>query len=208
MAEPKIFKKDDIDRAANFIKAGGILAYPSESVWGLGCDAFNDVAIERIFQLKSRPSHKGLIVLTDGVDKLMPLFYHLPKGVQADLLQKIHALNDAFDVKTAMRAQTWLVPMAKSLQLPKILTNGCDTLAVRVTRHLPLVQICQAITDDSNPYGFLVSTSCNLSGKPSALNLGQAMDYFGEQVAYLDAPTLGFIQPSQIVDVVTGTILR
>lgn len=208
MAESKVFMPTHMAWVADFVKAGGVLAYPSESVWGLGCDAMNAAAIERIFALKARPEHKGLIVLTDSVEKLMPLLADLPNKTQAQLEQKMHALYASFDPANAKQAQTWLVPVAKSVRLPKVLTGGFDTLAVRVTHQPNLRHLCQAMTTADNPYGFLVSTSCNPSGQPSATTLSEAMAYFGEQVAYLDDQGLGFDQPSQIIDILTGQILR
>lgn len=208
MAGHEIFTPRHISDVAEFIKAGGVLAYPSESVWGLGCDAMNAAAIERIFTLKARPEHKGLIVLTDSVEKLTPLLADLPKQVQLDLLQKMHTLYEAMDLSNATQAQTWLVPVAKSVRLPRVLTGGFDTLAVRVTHQPNLRHICQAMTDSKNPYGFLVSTSCNPSGQPSATTLSEAMAYFGDEVAYLDAQGLGFTKPSQIIDIFTGKVLR
>ncbi|MCL1623990.1 L-threonylcarbamoyladenylate synthase [Moraxella sp. Tifton1] len=208
MSDLEIFGRHETKNVADFLKSGGVLAYPSESVWGLGCDAFDDRAIERIFTLKARPVHKGLIVLTDEVDRLVPLLVDLPKFLQDELLQRMRALYNDHDIKTTVQAQTWLIPVAKSACPPKILMGGFDTLAVRVTHHKILKSICQALVCDKNPYGFLVSTSCNPSGEPSATNLGQAQAYFGDKIAYLDAQTLGFDKPSQIIDVMTGAAVR
>lgn len=208
MGEYKIFGADDIEAAAAFLKSGGVLAYPSESVWGLGCDAYHQQAIERIFALKARPEYKGMIVLTDGVEKLSPLLAELPQAVQEMLMTDMRHRHDAFDVRTANQAQTWLVPVATSVGLPCVLTGGFDTLAVRVTHHPVLMQVCQALSDADNPFGFLVSTSCNPSGQPSATTLSEAMSYFGHQVGYLDAQSLGFDKPSQIIDIKTGDVLR
>ncbi|WP_435931690.1 L-threonylcarbamoyladenylate synthase [Moraxella bovoculi] len=208
MCEPKIFNIDQIPDVVNFLRLGGVLAYPSESVWGLGCDAFNTLAIERIFELKSRPEHKGLIVLTDSTAKVAPLLQDLPQELQSDVLQKLQKANDEFDARTADQAQTYLMPVSKLVKLPKILTGGFDTLAVRVTHHLILAQICNQLTNPENPFGFLVSTSCNISGAPSATTINEAMAYFGSRVAYLNTDGLGFTKPSQIIDLMTGDVLR
>lgn len=208
MCEPKIFNIDQIPDVVNFLRLGGVLAYPSESVWGLGCDAFNTSAIERIFELKSRPEHKGLIVLTDSTAKVAPLLQDLPQELQSDVLQKLQKANDEFDVLTADQAQTYLMPVSKLVKLSDILTGGFDTLAVRVTHHPILAQICNQLTSAENPFGFLVSTSCNISGAPSATTINEAMAYFGSQVAYLKTDGLGFTKPSQIIDLMTGDVLR
>lgn len=208
MCESKIFNVDQIPDVVNFLRLGGVLAYPSESVWGLGCDAFNTSAIERIFELKARPEHKGLIVLTDSAAKVTPLLQHLPHELQRDVLQKLQKADDDFDVRTADQAQTYLMPVSKLVKLPSLLTGGFDTLAVRVTHHPTLAQICNQLTSPENPFGFLVSTSCNISGAPSATTLDEAMAYFGNQVAYLNADGLGFTKPSKIIDLMTGDVLR
>lgn len=207
MSEYKVFEMGDIDEMVAFLKSGGVLAYPSESVWGLGCDAFHVGAIERIFTLKTRPEHKGLIVLTDAVNKVAPLLVDLNESEQNQILQRMQKQYDDFDTLQG-QARTWVVPVATSAHLPNILTGGFDNLAVRVTHHHDLQQLCQALTDDSNPYGFLVSTSCNISGEPAATTLAQAKAYFGNQVGYLNAKSLGFTKPSQIIDVLTNEILR
>ena len=108
--------------------------------------------------------------------------------------------------------------MAKSASIPKFLTGDFTTLAVRITLHPILKKICHAITDDQNPYGFLVSTSCNLQGQTPACNLYQAKQYFsGDKfldnkvnypIAFLDAQSLGFDKPSQIIDGMTGKQIR
>lgn len=207
MSEYKVFEVGDIDEMVAFLKSGGVLAYPSESVWGLGCDAFHAGAIERIFTLKARPGHKGLIVLTDAVNKVAPLLVDLNESEQNQILQRMQKQYDDFDALQG-QARTWVVPVATSAHLPNILTGGFDSLAVRVTHHHDLQQLCQALTDGSNPYGFLVSTSCNISGEPAATTLAQAKAYFGNQVGYLNAKSLGFTKPSQIIDVLTNEILR
>lgn len=205
MSEPKVFSMNQVSDVVSFLHSGGVLAYPSESVWGLGCDASNVLAIKQIFELKLRPEHKGLIVLTDSVAKVEPLLQDLPQDLQKQVLKKI---QDGFNDKNTKQAQTYLLPLSKSVKLSKMLTGGFDTLAVRITRHRILNQICTQLTGKSNPFGFLVSTSCNISGMPSATTLDEAMSYFGNQVAYLNANGLDFTKPSQIIDPITGDVLR
>lgn len=206
------FTANQIEHIAKFLKSSGVLAYPSESVWGLGCDAFDKKAVEQILSLKKRSVQKGLIVLTDDIKKIMPLLSDLSHQQQQTLINQISAQQ------THLQATTWLLPVAKSASIPKFLTGDFTTLAVRITLHPILKKICHAITDDQNPYGFLVSTSCNLQGQAPACNLYQAKQYFsGDKfldnkvnypIAFLDAQSLGFDKPSQIIDGMTGKQIR
>lgn len=200
-----VFDQTNLAEVARFLKLGGVLAYPSESVWGLGCDGFDEQAVAKILRLKSRPIDKGLIVLTDDAQKLMPLLVDLPQYIQQSVMNKLQEVSHDHVYK---QATTWLLPVAASSAIPKFLTGAFDTLAVRVTKHPVLAHICQIITDEHNPYGFLVSTSCNVTGQPPATNLSSAMMYFGEQVGYLDSYHLGFDKPSRIIDVLTDVALR
>lgn len=199
----RIFDVDHISAVSDYLKAGGVLAYPTESVWGLGCDASHSQALDRVIELKNRDLGKGLIVLSDAADRLQPLL-----NVSHETFDWVK-LEQAAQNYTALnqRALTWLVPV-KAYHLPKILTGDHDTLAVRITTHPLLNTLCTQLVCDQNPYGFLVSTSCNRSGQPPARTLAEAMAYFGDRVAYLDATTLGFDQPSCIQDLITGQILR
>ena len=198
-----IFVADELDLAASYLQAGGLLAYPSESVWGLGCDALNADAIHQVINLKHRDIGKGLIVLTDSAERLKPL---LNVSHETSLIDHMQTFSDEF-ARQHFRALTWLVPIEPSA-LPSALIGAHDTLAVRITTHPLLKDLCQALISPANPYGFLVSTSCNPAGQAPAQNLTQAMEYFGDQIAYLDVDGLGFDQPSCIKDLLTGDILR
>lgn len=202
MPNCNIFAKHCITEVVDFLRSGNLLAYPSESVWGVGCDGMCVPALERLLVLKNRPSHKGLIVLTDDINKIRPLLAKLPNIDQDDILQKIHRHT------IPNQATTWLVPVSPSVDLPQILMGDFDKLAVRLTHHPQLRQICHALTSEQNPYGFLVSTSCNPSTKPPASSLAMAKAYFGEQVGYFDDVGLGYDKPSQIIDVLTGVVVR
>lgn len=198
-----IFDVHDINAVSEYLHDGGVLAYPTESVWGLGCDAYNTQALDRIIALKNRDLGKGLIVLSDAASRLQSLLSVSHETIDLDGLEQ--AARDY--TACHQRALTWLLPI-KPDHLPKILTGDHDTLAVRITTHPMMSQLCTQLVSEHNPYGFLVSTSCNLSGQPPARTLEEAMAYFGDAVAYLDTKTLGFDQPSCIQDISTGQILR
>lgn len=196
---PKSNITDNSKRAVHWLKSGKILAYPSESVWGLGVDGYCQSAVMALLTLKQRDIHKGLIVLIDDGKRILPLIRHLPQTTQQQIIHKLGSNNHT------TQAQTWLVPV---IDVPDWLTGGQPHLAVRVSPHTLLRTLCQALISPDNPYGFLVSTSCNPSNLPPAKNLSQAYDYFGKHITYLNADTLGFNKPSCIRDVLTGQVLR
>lgn len=200
------FDENQLQSVADYLKKGGVLAYPSESVWGIGCDGFCEEAIMKVLTLKSRPMSKGLIVLTDSIDKVKRLIHDLPEDIQNNLITTIVE----HEQKANKQATTWLIPIGSSamLTMPKQLMADFDSLALRVTPHPVLQRLCQLLTDEKNPYGFLVSTSCNPSGQTPATSLNMAQRYFKEQVAYLQGDGLGFDKPSQIIDVLTRQIIR
>lgn len=185
-----------IAQAAEHIAQGGILAYPTESVWGLGCDPFNAEAFKTLLALKERPQEKGVILVAGSRAQAAPYVAHLPAALQ----QKLHE-----SWEDTAQATTWLVPLAgmsDSVHIPAWLTGEHEAVALRVTPH-PLAQaLCLAA---GSP---LVSTSCNPAGKPPAKTLHETHAYFGKQVAYLAGNTLGFDAPSCIIDVLTQKQLR
>lgn len=197
MPKPSAFITDDPKVASNWLKKGRLLAYPSESVWGLGCDAFCESATAHLLALKNRPVNKGLIVITDNAQRLLPLLDPLPPDNDT-LLTKLNTqgLN---------QAQTWVI---KTKKMPDYLTGDHQSLAVRVTTHPLLQKLCQHLVSKTNPYGFLVSTSCNLSQYPPASTFDEAYGYFGDEMYYLMGDTLGFDKPSKISDIITGDTLR
>ncbi|MGO2884801.1 MAG: L-threonylcarbamoyladenylate synthase, partial [Psychrobacter celer] len=95
-----------------------------------------------------------------------------------------------------------------STSIPHWITGQHQTVAVRVISHPLIQQLCQQLVSEQNPFGLLVSTSCNPSGQPPAMTLSEAYAYFSEKIGYLQADTLGYTLPSQIRDARTGLIIR
>ncbi|ENY6666857.1 L-threonylcarbamoyladenylate synthase, partial [Pseudomonas aeruginosa] len=129
--------------AARVVREGGVIAYPTEAVWGLGCDPWNEDAVYRLLALKARPVEKGLIVVAANIHQLDFLLEDLP-DVWLDRL-----------AGTWPGPNTWLVPHQE--RLPEWVTGVHDSVAVRVTDH-PLVQELCHLT------GPLISTSANPAG--------------------------------------------
>lgn len=208
-------------QAAQWLSAGKLLAYPTESVWGIGCDPFNEEAVQQLLSIKQRPMDKGMIVVTDSVARIAPLLESLSTEQRQNVLDSWHISPNA----VAQQAHTWLLPLFQSLSQPQTLsqsltvpipswiTGGHSSVAVRVIAHPLIQQLCAQMVSEDNPYGFIVSTSCNLSAQLPALSLTQAQGYFinsefAQQVAYLQGDTLGYELPSQIGDALTGQIIR
>ena len=205
---------DSTIQAATWLKKGQLLAYPTESVWGIGCDPFNKQAVMRLLDIKQRPIEKGMIVVTDSPSRITALL----EGLSIDQRQRVldSWQTDSKDA-TVKQAHTWLLPIPKNLPItiPSWITGTHDSVAVRVIDHPLVKQLCAQMVSVSNPYGFVVSTSCNPSGKPPALSLIEAQSYFlcdnvnsNECVGYLKGETLGYQLPSQIGDALTGQVIR
>ena len=177
-----------IQQAAQKIKQGAVIAYPTEAVWGLGCDPYNETAVRRILEIKQRPEHKGLIVIAGHIQQFADLLTGLSKQQLATLAESWPGPN------------TWLVPHQQ--RLPSWVTGEHNTVAIRVSNH-PLVQQLCALT------GPIISTSANPAGKPAATSRLRVEQYFHQQLdAVLDAPLGGYRSPSLIRDLLSGQVIR
>lgn len=174
--------------AAKVLARGGVALYPTEGVWGLGCDPLNLSAVARILEIKQRPADKGLILIAYGVDVVRP-FLNEPATV------------DALRAKQGERPTTWVVPAAD--WVPAWLTGGRDTLAVRITQHPVAAALSCALGAP------LVSTSANLAGRPAPTRrfavsqaITQSVDvWMGGQTGQLKSAT-------PIFDLISGVQLR
>jgi L-threonylcarbamoyladenylate synthase len=177
-----------IQRVARVVREGGVIAYPTEAVWGLGCDPWNETAVDRLLALKERPVHKGLILVADSIEQFDFLLDDLPERWIDRLASTWPGPN------------TWLVPHQN--RLPKWITGRHDTVALRVSDH-PLVRDLCALT------GPLVSTSANPAGRPSARSRLRVEQYFPRQLdAVLGGALGGRKNPSLIRDLRTGDVIR
>lgn len=178
-----------IQFAAHQLKLGGVIAYPTEAVWGLGCNPFDESAVHELLALKERPVEKGLILIAASIKMFTPFIRHL------DDLQRQRLKN------TWPGPVTWLVP-ANDL-IPRWISGNFNSVALRVTDHPVAAGLCRAFG------GPLVSTSCNPQGRSPATSIHQVRRYFGNQ---LDAITSGQVgqrtSPSEIRDLLTGEIIR
>ncbi len=178
-------------QAVALLQQGKVVAYPTEAVWGLGCDPHNVDALHKLFLLKGRSSDKGLVLVASQWAQVTPLLQSLPEDVQ-------HNIRQSWQLGT--RATTWLVPHMGLYN--NVLTGGRLSVAIRLCYHPVVQQLCDL-------YGSpIVSTSANLSGQPAALSLEAAQAVFGAQVHYLPGALGSASAPSRIVDALSGEIIR
>lgn len=180
--------KNHILQGTAILKLGGVIAYSTETILGLGCDPLNESAVKRILWLKSRSSQKGLILLMSDIKHLNEFSQPLTKE-QCSLIQ-------GTDKRTPT---TWLVPANPSL--PAWLTGNHDKIAVRIAQHPVAKQLCDS-------FGAIVSTSANYSGLTVANTEEQIRQLFGPYIDYVVIGAPGTGVASTIRDVNTGEIIR
>jgi len=176
-----------IHRAADTLLRGGVIAYPTEGVYGLGCLPDNFDAVCRLLNIKQRSWDKGLILISAHAAQFDD-WIALPDGITLPELDAQHPT-------------TWVVPASERV-LP-VVKGDHDSLAVRITSNPVAAQICSAVNSP------IVSTSANLSGKPVARNAYILRRQFGSLVDYLVAGKCGPASgPSEIRDLMSGQTLR
>jgi len=180
---------DQINRAVVVLKKGGIVAYPTEAVYGLGCDPFNLDAVDKLICLKERDKDKGLILIASEFNQVKAF------------LEEIDPLLEAKVKQTWPGAITWLWPARSSTS--SLLKGKYDTLAVRITDHPIASKLCEQFG------GAIVSTSANKSEKKAASNSKEVESIFKNQIDFIiSGETGGLKSPSEIRDVMTGRIIR
>ncbi|GAJ73509.1 LOW QUALITY PROTEIN: TsaC protein [Vibrio sp. JCM 18904] len=181
---------DNFEQVLNALKQGEVIAYPTEGVFGVGCDPDNPEAIQKLLELKQRPVEKGILIAA-SYDQLLP--YIDESQLTEEQLQTVHA--------TWPGPYTWIMPASDKVS--NWVSGQFDSIAVRVTDH-PLVQkMCNAF---GKP---LTSTSANLSGLPPCMTTEEVEEQLGDKlVAILRGETSGRDKPSEIRDAKTSQILR
>ena len=178
-----------IRRAARIINNGGVVAYPTEAVWGLGCDPFDQSAVQRILALKRREAGMGLILVASRIEQLEPFLNSLTP-------QQISTLEASWP-----GPNTWLVP--DNGVAPGWITGGRPTLALRVSAHPLVCALCDAAG------GPIVSTSANPHGFQPARTALKVHCYFGGRVDDVLPGVVGkTANPSCIRELATGHIIR
>ncbi len=176
--------------AAERMREGQVVAYPTEAVFGLGCDPRNEAAVRRILSLKQRPASMGLILIASDLDQF------------GDLVGTLSGETDpAPALATWPGPVTWLFP--RGAGTPDWIAGEHPTVAVRVTAHETSRALCDAFG------GAVVSTSANPHSAPPARSAGTVEDYFGSTIGGIVAGALGGREAcSEIRDLATGRVLR
>ena len=175
--------------AARYVRQGGIIAYPTEAIFGLGCDPLNWQAVRRLLILKKRPVEKGLILIAANINQLLPFIKPLPEEIMQPILASWPGPN------------TWLFPAADNL--PYWLCGKYNTLAVRVTAHPIAAQLCLACNSP------LVSTSANITARKPALSALQVRSKLNGKVDFILSGATGPAhRPSVIRNALNGVVIR
>ncbi len=176
-----------IDQAVSFLLEGAVIAYPTDTIWGLGCIATNENSVKRLIEIKNRDENKGLIVLVSSLDQVSTWIIDLSYEQKTIILEKESPC-------------TFLIPATDAC--PKYLIGGYSSLAIRLIKAKNILLFLDRL-------GFpLVSTSANISGENSITNVEGIMKNFS---GLLDGILLGECtanKPSTIVDLLTNQVIR
>lgn len=173
-------------RLLRYLRAGGVVAYATESCYGLGCDPSHPGAVRRLLRLKQRPQAKGLILVSDRLTRLEPYLQKLDAATRTDV------------------TRYWPGPVTLLLpaRAPRWLTGAHAKVAVRVSAHPDTARLCRHLRMA------LVSTSANPSGAKPAKTAAQCRRYFGDSVWALPGKIGTRGRPSTLMDYPSGRILR
>ena len=173
-----------LDEALVDLKQGKVIAYPSEGVWGLGCDPVNEEAVYRLLKLKNRPVSKGLILVGSKLEQMKP-YININK-YKAKLITKWPGPH------------TWIVPTRTT---PLWIRGNYDSVAVRVSNHPIIIEICNKFG------GVMVSTSANMKGKKPVTTQQEVEELF-EGLSIVEGCLGTLNSPTPIQDIQTDKWIR
>ena len=180
-----------IPQAAAALRRGGVTAYPTEAVWGLGCDPFDATAVRRLLAIKQREESKGLILIAANLAQVEPLIE--AGALPAERLLAVLASWPG--------PHTWLMPCTAAV--PAWVRGAHSTQALRVSAHPAVIALCEAFG------GPLVSTSANLAGEEPAREADALAPALLDRIdGVLDGRTGTLAAPTPIRDAATGVVLR
>jgi len=179
-----------LSKIKQWYSTGQVFAYPTEAVFGLGCDPQNRQAVSEILRLKSRAIEKGMILIASELHHIKPyvLFDDLPISSQQTILASWPG------------PITWLLP--KSPFTPEWISGDSPMVAVRLSAHRQVRKICDHIDKP------MVSTSANPAGQPPALNAQEVRSYFGQQILVVEGELGSGQSPSKIFHSLTMETIR
>ena len=177
-----------LNQAVRILFNGGVIAYPTEAVYGLGCLPYDYFAVSRILKLKNRPVQKGLILVAANLEQLSGYIEFPDEQVRQRVLA------------TWPGPVTWVLPAKPGV--PIWLRGQHNTIAVRVSKHNVVCSLCEKT-------GALVSTSANPANRPPARTALKVRGYFGQSLDYILYAGIGSNRrPTEIREAYTGKILR
>ena len=181
-------KRIDLNEAVKTIRGQGVIAYPTEGVWGLGCDPFSRKAVNKLLKIKKRSVDRGLLLVATYIGQFDPFL----KGLKREYYEELD--------RNWPGPITYLVP--DNGYAPRWIVGKHQTLGLRVSNHSLIKTLC-ALT------GPLVSTSANISGFPPIESANEIGEMFDQEIDYVLAGELGKLgKPTQIKDILTGELLR
>jgi L-threonylcarbamoyladenylate synthase len=178
----------EIDSCVQLLREGKPIAYPTEGVWGLGCDPADSDAVRSILELKQRPASKGLILIGSREQHFAELLHRLPGSIR----EKI--------IASSAQHITWLVPHG-GLVSP-LIHGDSDKVAIRLSAHPIVVALTEAFGSA------IVSTSANPAGRPSALTAQEVVEYFDGAIQCAPGEVGRSAKASTIIDAASGAIIR
>ena len=154
------------NKISNILSNDGVIGFPTDTVWGLGCNPNSEKAVKKIYDLKSRDGNKPLILMSSSIEYLIPFIHKFTKEEKS--------MADKF-FPGALTIIT-----EKSSKTPDFVTSSLDTVGIRIPNHKIFAQIA-----DLAPEKVLATTSANLSTQPSSLKKSDVENYFGDKLDYI-----------------------
>ncbi len=167
------YEKEDMQEALRVLQSGGVILYPTDTVWGIGCDATNEQVVQRIFKIKQRAEAKAMLVLLDAPGKLQGYVEEVPE-MAWDLIDCAVA-NPEDEVQ--QKPMTIIYPNARNLAPSLIAEDG--SVGIRITQEVFSKTLCERL---KRP---LVSTSANISGTPPPAIFAEISNEILEAVDYV-----------------------
>jgi len=166
-SQDQIIPEKEIQKISAILNNNGIIAFPTDTVWGIGCLAESSEAIEKIYSIKSREKHKPLIILGSRQESLLPYIETLPEKGR-ELIERYFpgALT---------------LVLKKSAKTPDYITSGYDTVGIRIPDNPVFLEVLERATDGH----ILATTSANISGEGAVSSREEVIKSIGDQVDYV-----------------------
>lgn len=171
--EKTVSLSEEVIRTCEVLRKGGVILYPTDTIWGIGCDATNPAAIDRIFEIKKRRLSKSLLILLDQPEKLPLYTEHVPL-IAWDLISQ------------ATKPTTFIYPDVKNLPSNLVSSNG--SIGIRITQN----EFCRKVISLlGRP---IVSTSANISGEPTPTHFREISEGIKQRMDYIVNPDFGTVE--------------